>query len=204
MRALAPDARKSEWPKTRHDPAPAFETLPRNQRRVLIAKELERRRTGNWPAWETISVPKGSVGDSAWLREIHTVYRNWVFGVLRRDLADGTVHLAISSLSQTRPTWWEAQRIKNDLAGPEATAVEVYPPQCEVVDQADMYHLWVLPSSLPFSIFVPPRRVSLGGGGIIVKPLSDQPHASPSRPAEPSPDAASNDVASGFIPGEGV
>lgn len=33
-----------------------------------------------------------------------------------------------------------------------ATAVEVYPPQSEVVDDADMYHLWIV-ERLPFSLF---------------------------------------------------
>ena len=64
----------------------------------------------------------------------------------------GARHLAISSLSGIRPTWPEAQRMKNELAGDDATAVEVYPPQGEVVDQADMYHLWVLPGPIPFSL----------------------------------------------------
>ena len=44
------------------------------------------------------------------------------------------------------------QRIKDEIAGQDATAVEVYPPHSEIVDQADMYHLWVLPEPLPFSL----------------------------------------------------
>jgi hypothetical protein len=84
--------------------------------------------------------------------------RNKVFAVLQRDVQTelGTVrHLAISCLTGDRPTWPEAQRIKNELAGPKATAVEVYPPQTEVVDDAPMYHLWVLPAPLPFTIYEP-------------------------------------------------
>lgn len=57
------------------------------------------------------------------------------------------------------------------------------------------------------AIELPAKRVVTGSHKVVSRhpePLSDQPHASPSRPAEPSPDAASNDVASGFIPGEGV
>ena len=46
-----------------------------------------------------------------------------------------------------------SERIKDEIAGPDATAVEVYPPQAEIVDDADMYHLWVLPAPLPFSLF---------------------------------------------------
>jgi hypothetical protein len=78
--------------------------------------------------------------------------------VLDRNLPDGTRHLMISSLTGDRPTWWEAQRIKNEIAGQNATAVEVYPPQSEVVDDADAYHLWVLPTSLGFSLHSNARR----------------------------------------------
>lgn len=47
---------------------------------------------------------------------------------------------------------WNAFR-GNGEWGPEATAVEVYPPHAEIVDDADMYHLWVLAAPLPFSLF---------------------------------------------------
>lgn len=44
------------------------------------------------------------------------------------------------------------QRIKDELAGVDATAIEVYPPKAEVIDQADMFHIWVLPGKLPFGL----------------------------------------------------
>lgn len=46
------------------------------------------------------------------------------------------------------------QRIKNEFAGPGRVAVEVYPPEAELVDSANMFHLWVLPEAmrLPFSL----------------------------------------------------
>lgn len=56
------------------------------------------------------------------------------------------------SLSQERPTWWEMQRIKCDLSGKQSTAVEVYPPSDQVVDGADMFHIWVLPEPLSFGL----------------------------------------------------
>jgi hypothetical protein len=71
-----------------------------------------------------------------------------------RTLENGVRHLAVSSLSGIRPTWREMQRIKDSIAGCNKTAVEVYPPATEIVDQADMFHIWVLPEPLPFSLFV--------------------------------------------------
>ena len=73
-------------------------------------------------------------------------------------------HLAVSSLSGQRPTWPEMQRIKDELAGPEATAIEVYPPRDQVVDEADMFHIWVLRGRLPFGLHldtIPPAATAL-------------------------------------------
>lgn len=50
--------------------------------------------------------------------------------------------------------WQDLQRIKDELLGPERVALEVFPRRSELVDQANMRHLWVLPvgSSLSFAI----------------------------------------------------
>lgn len=125
--------------------------MPRNQRRLLLDAEHRARKTGAWPRWSVRTFPRGSAG-TGWAADFTTAHTNDVFCVLDRTIADGTRHLMISSLSGERPSWWEAQRIKNEIAGEGATAIEVYPPQSEVVDDADAYHLWVLPSALPFSL----------------------------------------------------
>lgn len=130
---------------------PAMARLSRNERRHLLSAEARARKTCNWPAWERIPLAPGQIG-SGWTKDFHTAHRNGVFCVLERDLPDGGRHLMINSLSNTRPTWWEAQRLKNEIAGEGATAVEVYPPQSEVVDAADAYHLWVLPHPFPHSL----------------------------------------------------
>lgn len=56
--------------------------------------------------------------------------------------------------SQPVRSWPDLQRIKNEIAGPDRLAVEVFPPQSEVVDLANMLHLWVLPVgfTLPFGL----------------------------------------------------
>lgn len=52
-------------------------------------------------------------------------------------------------------TWAIKQRIKNELAGPERLAFEIYPPVSELVDGADMYWLWIMPEGekMPFNLF---------------------------------------------------
>lgn len=129
---------------------PALHEVSKRERRDLLIAEARRRKAGIWGEWETLHFPEpvdfGHVG------VFSKIHRNKVFSVLDRMDFSGARHLAISSLSGIRPTWPEAQRIKTEIAGAEATAVEVYPPESEVVDQADMYHLWVMPGRLPFSL----------------------------------------------------
>jgi len=48
-------------------------------------------------------------------------------------------------------TWDELQRLKAECGFGNHTAVEVYPPDRDVVNVANMRHLWVLPYSLPFA-----------------------------------------------------
>lgn len=129
--------------------------VSRNERRLLLSNEAKRRKSGEWGAWEIITFSRGSAG-SGWASEFTKAHKNKVFSVLDRTLSSGTRHLAVTSLSQVRPTWWEMQRIKNELAGSGATAVEVYPPMNEVVDDADMFHIWVLSEPLEFTLAARP------------------------------------------------
>lgn len=80
---------------------------------------------------------------------------NDAFLVSVRTLKNGVRHLRVISPTLERPSWWEMQRIKNEIVGPGETAVEVYPPEDETVDGVCLYHLWVLPmgARLPFSLF---------------------------------------------------
>lgn len=39
-------------------------------------------------------------------------------------------------------------KIKNEMLGAETTAVEVYPPQHEVVNKANIRHLWTVDANL--------------------------------------------------------
>lgn len=123
--------------------------VPAGQRHKIVQRERRLRRSGEWGEWERLENPHRF--KPGWLGQVDHVRRNRVFSVLVRD-AGPAIHLAISSLSGDRPSWPEMQRIKNDLAGSKATAVEIYPPDHEAVDDADMYHLWVLYAPLPFSL----------------------------------------------------
>lgn len=51
-------------------------------------------------------------------------------------------------------TWSEKQRIKNEIFGEERLAIEVFPAKSNLVNEVNMYHLWVMPKgfSLPFGL----------------------------------------------------
>lgn len=130
----------------------AMDGLSKHTKKALFDREARLRRSGEWGDWEVLTFPAGSAGCD-WAACFTTAHRNRVFSVLDRMDFSGARHLAVASLSGIRPTWHEMQRIKDEIAGPDMTAIEVYPPQKEIVDGADMFHLWVVPGPLPFSLF---------------------------------------------------
>lgn len=132
---------------------PVLLNVDRAQRRMLLKAEECNRANGAWGKWETLTFPKGTIG-TGWTYGFATAHKNKVFSVLDRTLESGIRHLAVSSLSGIRPTWREMQRIKDELAGCDMTAVEVYPPAMQIVDEADMFHIWVLTAPLPFGLAV--------------------------------------------------
>lgn len=56
--------------------------------------------------------------------------------------------------------WRDFQRIKDDIAGEEWEAVELYPAQSRLVDNANQYHLWAFPFHFPFGF---PKRLVTDG-----------------------------------------
>jgi len=106
--------------------------------------------------WTKHPSPKELKRGEGWFGELDRVYRrndNQVVCMMR-DLQTewGKVtHVTITAHEQ--PDWSEKQSIKNDLFGKESVSIEVFPKESELIDQADMYHLWVLhEKKLPFGI----------------------------------------------------
>lgn len=78
-------------------------------------------------------------------------------------------------------SWGDLQRIKSEIAGPTRVAFEVFPSDADVVDQANCYHLWVMPSPfiLPFGLHLDQR----GEGRMTGRKTTDPLH--PSRTPSP-------------------
>ena len=55
--------------------------------------------------------------------------------------------------------WRHFQQIKNEIAGPEREAVEIYPAESRKVDTSNKWHLWVLPEGTKLELGWPQRDV---------------------------------------------
>ncbi|WP_449222432.1 DUF7694 domain-containing protein [Acidimangrovimonas pyrenivorans] len=110
-----------------------------------------------WGAWLSEPYQPERPPEVRWT-EYKKVHRNGRFVVCERPMPNGMTQLSIVGRHGQRPTWKEAQAIKNELAGADATALEVYPPQAEVIDSADTYHLWVLPPGVQLSFSLSDAR----------------------------------------------
>jgi hypothetical protein len=130
--------------------------MNRVERRQLVREKENPFRKG----WINHPSPKNlQKFGTGWFAEMDRVYRsqdNQYVAMIRTVKTDwGEVeHAAIRNLNSTDIPWAEKQKIKNELFGTERIAIEVFPKESELVDAANMYHLWVLPveMDLPFGI----------------------------------------------------
>lgn len=103
--------------------------------------------------------PKSMHQGTGWFGELN---KAWVdelseYAVMSREIETewGFVeHVCIRNSDNTDIPWREKQRIKNELFGKDRTAIEVFPTETELVDEANMYHIWVLPKgfTIPFTL----------------------------------------------------
>lgn len=108
--------------------------------------------------WVEHPSPKQLNYGTGWVRQLERTYRKGNdFVVMTRtvDTEWGEVtHATISTPNGRDITWAEKQSIKNEIFGNETQAIEIFPKESELVDEADMYHIWILPESmkLPLSL----------------------------------------------------
>lgn len=110
--------------------------------------------------WQRVPAPNTRGAKMhGWVREMNEAYRevSGEYAVLVRTLNTklGTVkHAAIRNATETDIPWSEKQRIKNEIFGEEKQAIEFFPKQSELIDEANMYHLWILEDcELDFGIY---------------------------------------------------
>jgi len=73
---------------------------------------------------------------------------------------EGMIQIGISSLDGTaRHDWRDFQAIKNQIAGPECEAFELYPAESRLLDPSNYYTLWCFPGIKRLKIGQPIRLV---------------------------------------------
>lgn len=110
-------------------------------------------------SWKVEMSPK-STGqyEGSWLGEMSMCWRyNREYVVMARIVKTEwgeVIHAAIRNKNNTDIPWAKKQWIKNSLFGEHLTAIEVYPKKDRLIDEANMYHLWIFEKrfELPFGI----------------------------------------------------
>jgi hypothetical protein len=85
---------------------------------------------------------------------LNNIYSVQVFARAREGMTEA-LHLVIRRHDEEEIRGWsDLQRIKNEIAGSDRVAVEIYPREEDVIDEANLRHLFVLgPGELaPFTI----------------------------------------------------
>lgn len=124
-------------------------------------------RDAGWGEWSFADLEGNYIG--AGYREASDfIARNLAFTVVggRREFgARVFIHLAVQARrdwkanhSDVEPRWREKQRIKNELFGCDAVAIEVFPRQDEVETAGDWYHLWIVPPEFIRPSLLPARE----------------------------------------------
>jgi hypothetical protein len=142
-------------------------------RRDRRACAVEARRDKSWE-WvrEDLNSPRvqGALERNPACSYIQSLHRNSFYVVQVYEFASSEytvgfermtmLHLIIRRIDGAAiHKWRDLQRIKNEIVGPDRVAVEVYPPEEQLVDQANLTHLWVYPPGyeLPFGLHLGAR-----------------------------------------------
>jgi hypothetical protein len=109
-----------------------------------------------WTPFEPAELPNGGLlddmqFDSCWVNSRYQVFVRFV----QPEMPGWPimVHLSIKSHDrEPHHDWRDFQRLKNELVGTDSEALEVYPAEARLVDEANQFHLWCFPPGerLPF------------------------------------------------------
>jgi hypothetical protein len=104
------------------------------------------------PAWTPF---EQDLSWSTWIPLLGSAvkYTNSRYEVLVQVQPPGWLHLAIRRQDRLPVRRWrDLQRIKNELAGPERDAIEVFPAESRLHDPCNLYDLWVVPEGWRFPV----------------------------------------------------
>lgn len=100
---------------------------------------------GHWVPMRRVEAPAVDAAHEVMGMKGVEVWANDVYEAFKHTYAPGQVHLSIKRMDR-RPirNWRHFQQIKNEVCGEETEAVELYPAESRLADNANQYHLWVM------------------------------------------------------------
>jgi hypothetical protein len=109
----------------------------------------KRRSPGPGPRpWQRMRPAEVADAQAASFAAHHPNGRLWAndrYTVIAEPIGGGWMHLSIRRNDRgPARDWRDLQHIKNDICGPEAEGVELFPAESRLVDLANQLHLWVL------------------------------------------------------------
>jgi hypothetical protein len=138
-----------------------FRSLAKASKRQigLLNKQAEAEGWGEWKEKDTQGEQANALRDFSGINVYpEQFWYNNVYSVqLYRHTTDWgeVMQLLVREHNQSADIpWRDLQRIKNELVGHDWIAIEVFPTQEDLIDQANCFHLWVLPYGfkLPFGL----------------------------------------------------
>lgn len=132
----------------------------RQTRRQAIRAFSDLRKDKDWGEWieKDISSYRGTAKAP---RGVYRFVHNNLYSVqfICKKTSWGNITHLLLRRNDEKPDipWSHRQRIKNELVGEEFDAIEILPAESRLVDQANIYHVFVLPEGfeIPFGLHIP-------------------------------------------------
>jgi hypothetical protein len=114
-----------------------------------MARKTAKRNSQQQRRWQPLRPAVSAnpeIYDQFGMRLPDQAYVNDLYSVFVRELGHGALHISFHRHNRAAiRDWRHFQAIKNEVAGPERLAVEVFPPESQLTDTSNEYHLWVFP-----------------------------------------------------------
>jgi len=138
-----------------------LDTLPLSTRQLWHISEQARKRYPKWNRFTDLTEQTIIDADAGLIktgvpRGLRAFLSNGVFVVQhfqqKSEMFGMIDHFMIRwyTGANTEIPWMAKQNIKNELVGAGRTAIEVFPSEADLVDTANMYHLWAFPGGFRF------------------------------------------------------
>jgi hypothetical protein len=109
------------------------------------------------PDLEEINAQAGiQPSDEVWMNDLYQAALRYMVkedGTVPPN-GEGLIHISVHRHDRHPVAdWRHMQQIKNELTADDRWAMEIYPPEAQLVDSSNEYHLWVLPvgADIPFA-----------------------------------------------------